>query len=118
MTEPALTVEQQMNPAGPVLLKVAGELDHHTAPQLTRALDDVPLADGPAVVIELSGLTYCDSTGITVFVTAYHRVQAAGGSLSLAGLNHDLTRVFQTVGLDQVFMLHPTADDALAALRG
>ncbi|MGW0331725.1 STAS domain-containing protein [Streptomyces sp. NPDC003011] len=117
MTDPILTVDQQIHEAGPVLLKVAGELDHYTAPQLTQALDGVPLTPGTALVIDLSGLTYCDSTGITVLVTAYHRTEAAGCSLSLAGLDHNLTRVFQTVGLDQVFTLHPTTDDALAALR-
>ncbi|MET9503687.1 STAS domain-containing protein [Streptomyces sp. NPDC006259] len=117
MTEPTLTVDQQIHGTGPVVLKVTGDLDHHTAPQLTQALEGVPLALGSALVIDLSGLTYCDSTGITVLVTAYHRTQAAGSSLSLAGLGHDLTRVFQTVGLDQVFTFHPTSDDALAALR-
>ncbi|MGC2998286.1 STAS domain-containing protein [Streptomyces sp. G35A] len=117
MTEPALTVEQQMHPAGPVVLTVTGELDHHTAPRLTEALEDVPLAPGTPLVIDLSGVAYCDSTGITVLVTAYHRAEAAGSSFSLAGLSHDLTRVFRTVGLDQVFTLHPTTDDALAALR-
>ncbi|MFJ8697008.1 STAS domain-containing protein [Streptomyces roseolilacinus] len=117
MTEPTLTVEKQIHEAGPVVLEVVGELDHHTAPQLTRALESVPLASGVPLVIDLSGVVYCDSTGITVLVTAYHRTEAAGCSLGLAGLSHDLTRVFQTVGLDQVFTFHPTVDDALAALR-
>lgn len=117
MTEPTLTVVQQIHEAGPVLLQVTGELDHHTAPQLTQALESVPLDPGTLLVIDLSGVAYCDSTGITVLVTAYHRTQAAGCSLSLTGLSHDLTRVFQTVGLDQVFTFHPTVDDALAAVR-
>ncbi|MEU1054178.1 STAS domain-containing protein [Streptomyces sp. NPDC005876] len=117
MTQPTLTVEQKIHEAGPVVLTVTGELDHHTAPQLSQALNHAPLADGSPLVIDLTGLAYCDSTGITVLVTAYHRAQSTGSSLSLAGLSHDLTRVFQTVGLDQVFTLHPTLDDALAALR-
>lgn len=117
MTEPTLTVEQQIHEAGPVVLTVTGELDHHTAPQLTQALKSAPLADGSPLVIDLSGLAYCDSTGITVLVTAYQRAEAAGSSFSLAGLSHDLRRVFQTVGLDQVFPLHSTLDDAFAALH-
>ncbi|WP_020139776.1 STAS domain-containing protein [Streptomyces sp. 351MFTsu5.1] len=117
MTESTLTVDQQIHEAGPILLKVTGELDHHTAPWLTEALDDVPLAPGAALVVDFSDLTYCDSTGITVLVTAYHRAEAAGSAFSLAGLGRDLTRMFQTVGLDQVFALHPTADAAVAALR-
>ena len=117
MTESTLTVGQQIHESGPVLLKVTGELDHHTAPQLTQALEDVRLSPGAALVVDLSELTYCDSTGITVLVTAYQRAEAAGSSFSLAGLGHDLTRMFQTVGLDQVFALHPTIDAAVAAVR-
>ncbi|MFF8034719.1 MULTISPECIES: STAS domain-containing protein [unclassified Streptomyces] len=117
MTEPILTVEQQAHEAGPVVVTVTGELDHHTAPQLTQVLNSVSLGPGTPLVIDLCGLTYCDSTGITVLVTAYHRTEAAGCSFGLAGLSHDLTRVFQTVGLSQVFTFHPTVDDAFAALR-
>lgn len=117
MTEPTLTVEQQIHEAGPVVLTVTGELDHHTAPQLTQELQNAPLAHGSPLVIDLSGLIYCDSTGITVLVTAYHRTKSVGSSFSLAGLSDDLHRVFQTVGLDQVFTLHPTLDDAFTALR-
>ncbi|MEU0945658.1 STAS domain-containing protein [Streptomyces canus] len=117
MTEPTLTVDQQDHEGGPVLLKVTGELDHHTSPRLTQALEGIPLSPGTAMVIDLSHLTYCDSTGITVLVAAYHRAEATGSSLSLAGLGHNLTHVFQTIGLDQAFTLHPTTDDALAALR-
>ncbi|MGA4845810.1 STAS domain-containing protein [Streptomyces sp. G5(2025)] len=116
MTEPALTVDQKIHRPGIVLLTVAGELDHHTAPELAQALQKVPFAPGSALVINLSGLTYCDSTGITVLVTTYHRAEAAGCSLSLAGLSRELTRIFHIIGLDQVFSVHPTADDALATL--
>jgi anti-sigma B factor antagonist len=117
VSEPILTVVQQIYGAGPIVLRVTGELDHHTAPQLTKALDSVPFTPGAHLVIDLGGVSYCDSTGITVLVTAYHRTEAAGCSLSLTGLSDYLTRVFQTVGLDQVFTVHPTVEDALAALR-
>ncbi|MFI6208135.1 STAS domain-containing protein [Streptomyces sp. NPDC051041] len=109
-----LSLTRHDRPAGLVLLEVAGELDHHTAPRLTAALDDVTFDAGTRLVIDLTELTYCDSTGITVLVTAYNRATAAGASLSLAGVNPDLLRVFHVVGLDQVFTFHPTVDDALA----
>ncbi|AZM56882.1 anti-sigma factor antagonist [Streptomyces sp. WAC 01529] len=117
MTDRTLTVEQLIHEDGPVLLTATGELDHHTAPQLTRTLADAPLSPGAPLVIDLSGLTYCDSTGITVLVTTYHRARAAGSSLKLAGLSDSLTRVFQIVGLDQVLSLYPTTEAALAAAR-
>ncbi|MFJ8691720.1 STAS domain-containing protein [Streptomyces roseolilacinus] len=117
MTDPFLTVDQQIHGADRVLVKVAGELDHHTAPRLSRSLEGAPLTPGGVLVLDLSGLTYCDSTGITVLITTYHRTEAAGCSLLLAGLGHDLVRVLQTVGLDRVFTFHPTAQEALDAPR-
>ena len=116
MTDASLTVTLHHHPVGPCLLHVVGELDHHTAPRLRAALDMTPLGPDTSLVLDLSGLTYCDSTGITVLVTAYHRSQAAGSTLSLAGLKPDLMRVFGIIGLDQVFTFHPTTDDAINSL--
>ncbi|MET9257658.1 STAS domain-containing protein [Streptomyces sp. NPDC048182] len=111
-----LTVTPRRPSPGPLVLEVAGELDHHTARLLGRAVDEAPF-DEHGVVLDLSGLAYCDSTGITVLITAYQRAQAAGSRLSLAGVTPDQMRVFQVVGLDQVFTFHATAEEAVAALR-
>ncbi|MER5714120.1 STAS domain-containing protein [Streptomyces sp. NPDC002132] len=110
-----LTVTTRHDDPGPFVLQVSGELDHHTAPLLTRAVKDAPF-DASGVVIDLSGLTYCDSTGITVLVTAYQRSEATGSPLSLAGANPDQMRVFRVVGLDQVFTFHATVEEAAASL--
>ncbi|QMU73913.1 STAS domain-containing protein [Streptacidiphilus sp. P02-A3a] len=97
------------------MLTAVGELDHDTAPQLRATLDDVPFGPGSLLVVDLAQLTYCDSTGITVLVTAHQRADAAGGRVTLAGLNHGLNRVFEIVGLDQFFSIQPTTADAIRA---
>ncbi|MFD5659229.1 STAS domain-containing protein [Streptomyces hirsutus] len=118
MTEPEhlLTVTPLHTPAGPFMLEVTGELDHHSAPLLTQAVKEAP-SDSHGVIIVLSGLAYCDSTGITVLLTAYQRSQAVGSPLSFAGVNSDQMRVFQVVGLDQVFTFHATAQEDVSALQ-
>ncbi|GAA2410756.1 STAS domain-containing protein [Streptomyces glaucosporus] len=116
MSDRYLTVTSRTHSAGPHVLTVAGELDHHTAPRLHSALDESPLTPGTSIILDLSGLTYCDSTGITVLITAHHRAQATGGGLALAGLDDDIKRVFTIVGLDQIFAFHDSVDDAAAAL--
>ncbi|GLW09110.1 anti-sigma factor antagonist [Microtetraspora sp. NBRC 13810] len=112
-----LAVTLFSHPTGPTVLTVAGELDFHTTPRLRATVEEIRLEAGSELVIDLSGLTYCDSTGIPVFVAAYHRAQAAGAALAFAGLNPDLTRVFGIVGLDQILSLHPTLEAAVAAVR-
>nr|WP_205615148.1 STAS domain-containing protein [Streptomyces harenosi] len=111
-----MTVDPRQDPSGPCVIEVAGELDHHTAHLLTEAVDAAPF-DSAAVIIDLSGMTYCDSTGITVLITAYRRAQAAGSALSLAGVSPDQMRVFSVVGLDQVFTFHPTVEAAVSSLH-
>jgi anti-sigma B factor antagonist len=116
VTDPVLTVDRQPHPSGATVLAVSGELDHHTAPRLTLALDDMPFGPDADVVIDLSGLTYCDSTGITVLITADQRAREAGSRLLLAGTGADLLRVFRIVGLDHVLSFRPTLQDALETL--
>jgi anti-sigma B factor antagonist len=106
------TVTPRPSAAGPYVLEVAGELDHHTAPLLTEAVNEAPF--GPhGVVLDLSGLTFCDSSGITVFVTAHRRSRDKGSQLSLAGVAPAQMRVLRMVGLDEVFTFHAGVEDAL-----
>ncbi|PRY39577.1 STAS domain-containing protein [Umezawaea tangerina] len=117
MTDETFTVTLDQHPAGSTVLRVEGELDHHTAPRLTELLDTVPVGPGGGLVIDLTGLAYCDSTGISVLVLAYQRSQAADSPFGLAGLNQELTRVFQIVGLDKVLPFHRTVEEAVDSLR-
>ncbi|GAA3463861.1 MULTISPECIES: STAS domain-containing protein [Saccharothrix] len=117
MTEQLLTVTTTSHPAGPHVLRVSGELDHHTTERLREALDAVPASFATGIVLDLTDLTYCDSTGITELITAHQRTRAAGHSFDLVGLNPDLMHVFRIIGLDQVFSFHPTVDQAVRAAR-
>ncbi|MBH5338757.1 STAS domain-containing protein [Streptomyces pactum] len=117
MTDRTLTVTLLPRTPAVNVLRVTGELDHHTAPDLREALEAAPLVPGGALVLDLSSLTYCDSTGITVLISAYHRAAGAGSAFVIAGLNDDLKRVFGIIGLDQVFTFHPSVEDAVSAQR-
>ncbi|MFE4173395.1 STAS domain-containing protein [Streptomyces sp. NPDC056909] len=117
MTDRTLTTTRRRHPAGATVVAVTGELDHHTARELTQAIEETPFGSDAPVVIDLTGLTYCDSTGITVLVAAYNRARQADAQLVLVGLNADLTRVFRIVGLDQLFSFQPTVEHAISALH-
>ncbi|MFF4322948.1 STAS domain-containing protein [Streptomyces sp. NPDC001568] len=117
MTDRTLTATRHTHSRGVTVLAVVGELDHHTAPELTRVIQDTPFSSDVPVLIDLSELDYCDSTGITVLVGAYHRAHEAGAPLLLVGLNADLMHVFRIIGLDQLFTFQPTVEDAVDALR-
>ena len=113
-----LTVALQPHVSGPRLLVVAGDLDHHTTPHLRKALEEIEFGPGADLVIDLSGLTFCDSTGIATLVAAHQRANDARAALLLAGLDQDIARVFQIMGLDRLLAFYDSPEEAVRALSG
>ena len=109
-----LAVTMQADPAGPCLITVSGELDYHTGPQLRACLDDAPCQEG--LVLDLSGITYCDSTGVSILVCAYRRTEAAGTTLALAGAAPEVFRLLSLTGLDRFFTSYDSVAGAIHAL--
>jgi anti-sigma B factor antagonist len=112
VTDLTFTVEARAS--GQCVLDVSGDLDLHTAHLLQRTLDELPLGGG--LVIDLSGVTYCDSTGLTALVGAYRRTQAEHTGFALCGTTAELARIFQIVGIDQIVAMYDTVDQAAQAL--
>ncbi|WP_033221423.1 STAS domain-containing protein [Streptomyces virginiae] len=100
--------------AGPVI-ELAGDLDHHSAAQVRGLLSELAVEEGRQLVIDLRGLTFCDSSGITVLIAARNHALAARASIALAAVPERVVRILRIVGLDQVFPVHPTAQAAEAA---
>lgn len=96
------------------VMALAGEIDHHTGGQLSRALD-VAGAERPRIVIDMRQVTCMDSTGINILIAAYQAVTEVGGWLRLAGPIDSVLRVLQLVGVDDIVECHPTLHEALAA---
>ncbi|WP_221353630.1 STAS domain-containing protein [Streptomyces beigongshangae] len=116
MTQPPLTLRIRTAPAGAVV-ELAGELDHQTAPGVRAALPGLELLPGQQLVLDLGGVEFCDSSGITVLIAARNHALAAGAGIALAAVPEHVSRIFRVVGLDQVFPAHPTARAAEAAWR-
>jgi anti-anti-sigma factor len=91
----------------------AGELDHHTAELLSEPLDAALDAGVNRLVIDCSGLEFCDSTGLNVLLSARLRADSAGGAVHLAAMRPTVARVFEITGADAVFTVHATLEQAL-----
>ncbi|MFE5402674.1 STAS domain-containing protein [Streptomyces sp. NPDC056580] len=77
---------------------------------MRREVDSLALRAGQCLDLDLSGLEFCDSTGITVLLAARRYAGAADAGIVLTGAPPHLLRVLTTVGLDQVFTLRPAPD--------
>jgi anti-sigma B factor antagonist len=85
---------------------ISGEIDLYTAPRLHGELAAV-LVDGmpPRVVIDMSGVEFCDSTGMNVLLSCLRRVHERGGELEIASPKPAVRKILQVTGLDSVFKL-------------
>lgn len=97
------------------VLRLSGELDAHTANQLHDLLAELLERPVPRIVVDLNDLKFCDSVGLSAFITAKQVITARGGWLSFAGANQFLTALLETVGLSRYFAIFPEVEDAIAA---
>lgn len=96
------------------VLELVGELDLANVHQFREALRALTLDQSQQLIIDMAGLDFCDSSGMSALVAARARTLAAHGAIALAGVPGHLVRALAVVGLDQLFAVHATANDAIA----
>ena len=96
------------------VIALAGEVDLYTAPEFKQQLLDVIGAGGKDVVVDFSDTTFIDSTTLGVLVGGVKRLRAQEGRLSLVCSDRNIRKIFEITGLDRVFTIYPTRDEALA----
>jgi anti-sigma B factor antagonist len=111
---PALHVDEVPTDGGATVLAVHGELDLATIDVLKRAVTGYFGRTG-YIVLELSEMTFCDSTGLGTFVGLHRGAQAGGCRLSLAAPRRRVDDLLRLSGIDQVIPVYPSRHEALAA---
>jgi anti-sigma B factor antagonist len=97
-----LVEELTGHPEGGTVLRIHGELDISTADQLRRAAGP-HLGAGGRLVLDLSRVTFCDSTGLAVLVGFHKRLAASGGGLELYAPVPRVQHLLAITGLNRVF---------------
>ncbi len=67
------------------------------------------------ILVDMSGVSYIDSSGLALFIEAMQRIQAYGGFFGLYGLRPTVRTIFEIARLDQVFRIFPDRAASLAA---
>jgi len=95
-----------------VVLALVGEIDLYTAPRLQSELTSA-LSDGKPtqIVVDMSGVEFCDSTGMNVLLAAHRAATERGGQLALAAPRPSVRKILEVTGLQSVFTIH---DDVTA----
>lgn len=97
------------------VITVGGEIDHHTGEPLRQALRFPASTGAPRMVVDLGGVTFMDSSGINILISARTAIRAADGWLRLAGATGSVLRTLQLVGLDTIIDCYPTVREAVDA---
>jgi anti-sigma B factor antagonist len=96
------------------LISLAGEVDLYTAPEFKQQLLEVIGQGSKTVVVDLTDTTFIDSTTLGVLVGGVKRLRPEGGQLVLVCNDRNITKIFEITGLDRVFTIYPTRDEAIA----
>jgi anti-sigma B factor antagonist len=107
---------ETIGPSGDrAVLRVTGEVDVYTAPQLRERLLDLAAKGIVHLIVDLNDVEFLDSTGLGALVGGLKRLRAHDGDLTLALDTERILRVFRITGLTRVLRAHPSVRDAIAA---
>ncbi len=99
------------------VLPLEGEIDLHVSQGIATSLKAMTDAKPPQFVVDLSRVTYIDSSGLAVLIEGMQNVGAYGGKFALAGLQDAVRPIFEIARLDQVFRIFPDVATAQKELK-
>lgn len=105
-----LQIEEAKHSAKETMLIVKGEIDVYTAPELREKLLAACAEKQHKVVVDLSGVTYMDSTGLGIFIGAYKASLGSEGAFTLTGLTPRVERLFKITGIDELITIERFRD--------
>jgi anti-sigma B factor antagonist len=98
------------------VIALAGEVDLYTAPEFKQQLLEVIGQGAKNVVVDFTDTTFIDSTTLGVLVGGVKRLRTNDGQLSLVCSDRNITKIFEITGLDRVFTIYGSRDEALAGI--
>ena len=98
------------------VLAVRGEIDLFTAPELKQVLAESIEAGRIRIIVDLTETTFLDSSALGVLIGVIKRLRARGGALAIVNVSEDIAKTFEVTGLDQIFTIVPTRDEAMQAI--
>ncbi|MEU5883984.1 STAS domain-containing protein [Spirillospora sp. NPDC047279] len=103
---------------GPLaVVAVDGEIDLNTADTLRTVLRELDDAGHHDLVVDFTGVRFCDATGLGALVAANNRAIEHGGAVRLAGLRPAQRRLLHVTGLHRVFTPYTNVADAVTQVR-
>ncbi len=114
-----MRVQVERRHHGSILMaSLTGELDHHAAEAVRTTLDrELQGRRNVRLILDLSGVTFMDSSGLGVILGRYKKVQDTGGEMVIAGVSRAIDRLLEMSGLHKIVRMYPNCETAVVALK-
>ena len=113
---PEFAIIEQGSEAGHFVIAARGEIDLFTAPELKQVITEAIECGERRMAIDLSEVSFLDSTALGVLIGAVKRLRSRGGALAVVNTDASIAKTFEITGLDQIFTIVPDRAEALEAL--
>jgi anti-sigma B factor antagonist len=107
-----LTVTSEDLPPDRCVVTAVGELDYDSQPLLRQAAMEALGQGRVQLVVDLTGVSFCDSSGLALFVDLHQATEARGGWLRLAGVQPAVLSILRLTNLDRLLTVQDDARDA------
>ena len=111
-----MKIDVQTHEPGIEYVRLSGDLDFNTSPEVRRELGKLVEKRLPKVLVDLEKVSYLDSSGLATFIELFQKMKRFGGKLVLFNLNITVRSVFEIAKLDTVFHLAETHAQALTII--
>ena len=100
---------------GNQIVTPSGDIDMYTSPALRSELMRLITKDTKALHVDLSKVSYIDSSGIATFVEGLKKMKTFGGRLKLIGPPEGIMEIFRFSKLDNIFEIYGNIDEAIGS---
>ena len=114
---PHFELSDEHSASGTHVINVRGEIHVQTAPRFAERLSAAIDKGNRAIVLDLSGVEFIDSTGLSVLLTGLRRVTQVHGRMALVCANPTVLRLFQITSLDETFDIFSERATAFAHVQ-
>jgi len=99
-----------------IVLELSGRFDAHEKPKIAAHLEEAASQPGVQVLVNMSGVNFIDSTGLSSLVQGMKHCRQQNGNLSLCALQQPVRIIFELTRLDRAFDIYKTEEEALFAI--
>jgi anti-sigma B factor antagonist len=97
------------------VLPLEGQIDLNVSAKVAESIAELVKEKPARLVVDLSGVSYIDSSGLAVLINGMRDMEDYGGIFMLAGVQDEVRPIIESARLENFFLIFPSVDEALAA---